>query len=110
MEKRIEIVGEQVLDQSGSYRRVRRWIRGWHPELGTLMMGYTGPETVMDVDVICPLGTFYVHEAPSLPSPVDTNLPQNAASKPPLSDSAHAQSADASSPVEHEIRHPPVAA
>ena len=68
MEKRIEIVGEQVLYQNGSFRRVRRWIRGWHPELGQLMMGFTGPETVMEVDSIRPMGTYYVQEA-NLPSP-----------------------------------------
>jgi hypothetical protein len=60
MDKVVEILGEKVISQSGSYRRVQRWLRGIHPELGTIVRGYTGWETLQEVDVIKPIGTFYV--------------------------------------------------
>ena len=60
MEKTLEIVGEEIIHQQGCYRRLRRWVKGWHPELGQLMFGLSGPETVMEVDSIRPMGTFTV--------------------------------------------------
>lgn len=65
----VEILGEEVIHQSGCFRRVRRWIKGVHPELGTLVQGYTGWETVQEVDVISAMGTFEVTpEAVPVPS------------------------------------------
>lgn len=60
MQQDIEILSEEVLHQQGCYRRVRRWLRGRHPELGTLVLGWTGWETMQEVDVIKPMGVFTV--------------------------------------------------
>ena len=59
----IEILDEQILCQSGSYKRVKRWLRGVHPKLGVIHRGYTGWETIQEVDVLVPMGTFTVVEA-----------------------------------------------
>ncbi len=58
----IEILGEQIISQSGCYRRVRRWLKGVHPELGKIVQGYTGWETMQEIDVIKAMGTFYINE------------------------------------------------
>lgn len=51
----LEIVNETVLysSESGTFKKIRRWVRGWHPKLGKLLWGYTGQETEIDIDVIC---------------------------------------------------------
>lgn len=59
-EKKVEILGEEILSQNGSFRRVRRWVRGIHPELGVIVQGYTGWETMIEADVIKPMGVFHV--------------------------------------------------
>lgn len=109
MEKMIEIVGEEVIHQQNSFRRVRRWIKGWHPELGLLTFGYTGPETVMEVDLIRPMGTYIVTEF-NLLSPDGNCPPQSAGSIPPLSDCPAPQLDGASCPPEHETLPPSIAA
>lgn len=55
-----EVLGEIVLFQQGTFSRVRRYLRGWHPEAGTLHSGWQGPETIAEKDVIKPLGVFQV--------------------------------------------------
>jgi hypothetical protein len=50
----IEILGEQVIERNGDRKKVRRWLRGKHPELGKIIRGYTGYETVQEVEVIKP--------------------------------------------------------
>lgn len=42
----IEILHEQLISQNKSLRRVKRWLKGNHPGLGTLIWGLTGMETV----------------------------------------------------------------
>lgn len=50
------ILDEIVLKQHGSYRQVRRYVKGKHPHLGPIMIGWSGGwETVWDVDVIRPM-------------------------------------------------------
>lgn len=56
----IEILDEQVIYQQGSFRRVRRWLRGAHPDLGVLIWGLTGLETLQEKDVIKPMFTVTV--------------------------------------------------
>ncbi len=58
----LEILDEIVLHSSetGTYKRVRRWIRGWHAELGSLIWGITGKETIIETDVVRPIGKFHV--------------------------------------------------
>lgn len=56
----IEILDEHVLYQNGCFKRVRRWLRGKHPTLGVLHQGYTGWETIQEVDVISAMQVFTV--------------------------------------------------
>lgn len=56
----IEILDEQVVSRNGPFVRIKRWLRGAHPELGTLMWGLTGWETLVEKDVIRPIHTFIV--------------------------------------------------
>ncbi len=60
LEGGIEVLDEHLLHQSGSFKRVRRWLRGHHPKLGLLSFGYTGPETIQEVDVIIAMQVFTV--------------------------------------------------
>ena len=58
-----EILDEQVLHEQGSFRRVRRYLRGWHPELGGILhMGWQGKETIIKCDVIKAVGRVRVIE------------------------------------------------
>ena len=43
----IEILGEQFIERN----RVRRWLRGKHPDLGAVIQGYTGWETVQELEI-----------------------------------------------------------
>lgn len=61
----IEILDEHIIAQHGSFKRVKRWLRGRHPHLGILHMGYTGWETIQEADVIVPMVVFTVAEAPA---------------------------------------------
>lgn len=58
----IEVLDEEIVYQNGPFVRIKRWLRGMHPTLGTLMRGLTGWETLVEKDVIRPTGTFYIHE------------------------------------------------
>jgi hypothetical protein len=60
----VEILDEHVLYQKGSYKHVKRWLRGVHPELGLITRsGITGElETVQEADVIMAMRTFTVSE------------------------------------------------
>lgn len=48
----IIILDEHILYQSGSFYRVRRWLKGIHPDLGTIIWGLSGFETVQEIDVV----------------------------------------------------------
>lgn len=67
----LQIVGREILEQQGTYRRERIWIAGWHPELcrshlARLTFGLTGRETVLDRDAISPVGNFESRAVPSI--------------------------------------------
>lgn len=55
-----EILSEQVLYQNGSYKRIRRWISGIHPHRGVITRGYTGFETIEELDIITATHKFTV--------------------------------------------------
>lgn len=57
-----EILHQEVLYHSGSYKRIGYYLRGWHPKLGTLRMGWSGPETLVEIDAIHPIATYEVKE------------------------------------------------
>lgn len=56
-----EVVGEEIIREHGHYKRIRRWIKGKHPKLGIIIWGYTGWETVQELDVVYAIGTFRVY-------------------------------------------------
>lgn len=56
----IEILDEQTIYQQGSFRQIRRWLRGVHPHLGVIINGLTGLETYQEMGVIKPILTFIV--------------------------------------------------
>lgn len=56
-----ELLDEQVICQSGSWQRVRRWWRGIHPELGTITHGWSGWETLEECDRVRALYTVVVN-------------------------------------------------
>jgi hypothetical protein len=57
------VLGEVVIQEKGCYRRVRRYIKGKHPHLGPMQIGWSGGwETIWETDVIRPMVRYYVHE------------------------------------------------
>lgn len=60
MNNQLEILGEHIISESGCYRFVRRWVRGWHPELGELTWGLAGKETIIETSVIRPMVAYEV--------------------------------------------------
>ncbi len=55
----------EIIEVHGSFRRVRYWFHGWHPDLchgpdDKLIHGLTGRETVVVRDELRPLRTFTV--------------------------------------------------
>jgi hypothetical protein len=54
-----QVLGEQILYQQGSFKRVKRYLKGFHPELGKLYEGLSGKETIQEKDIITPVITFY---------------------------------------------------
>ena len=52
------ILSQEVLVDRGSLKRVRQYASGHHPLLGKLHEGWSGPETIIEKDVVAPLGVF----------------------------------------------------
>lgn len=46
------VVGEQVVSIHGNTLTIRRYLKGWHPELGQLHWGLSGPETVVESTIV----------------------------------------------------------
>jgi len=63
-EEEPKILSEEIIYQQGSFRRVRRYLKGWHPERGRLHSGWQGKETIEEKDVISPIKTFEVKDEP----------------------------------------------
>jgi hypothetical protein len=57
---KLELLDEKIIYQNGCYRRVKRWFKGSHPEIGIIIKGFTGLETIVEQDVIIPLGRFQI--------------------------------------------------
>jgi hypothetical protein len=57
-----ELLDEKVIEQRGSWQRVRRWWRGVHADKGAITRGWTGLETVEERDRILPFRTFLVKD------------------------------------------------
>ena len=58
-----ELLSEQVIEKQGSFEKVVRYYRGWHPSLrGAVLMGngWTGRETRQETTIIRAVKTFMV--------------------------------------------------
>ena len=53
------VLDEKVVNRHGAVEIVRRYIKGWWPELGQLHWGLSGPETVVEI-VRVPMRVFNV--------------------------------------------------
>lgn len=56
----LEVLDEQILCSRGSFKTIRRWVKGAHPGLGTIIMGLTGWETVIDQEILIPMVKIHV--------------------------------------------------
>lgn len=56
----LELLDEKIIYTNGCFKRVKRWFRGAHPNIGVIIKGFTGMETVVEQTVIMPTGRFYV--------------------------------------------------
>jgi hypothetical protein len=64
--KEYRVVSEVILEQQGSFKRVRQWLEGHHPETGVLCSGWQGePQTVRTIDRISPIARVTVYEGSS---------------------------------------------
>lgn len=50
----IEMLDEWIVHQSGAFCSIKRWLKGAHPQYGTIVWGLTGWETLVELDVIRP--------------------------------------------------------
>lgn len=64
MNKEYLLIGEKIMSESGALRIVKRWYVGHHPELSGAILtnGWTGKETVVEMQVLKPTHTFIVYE------------------------------------------------
>jgi hypothetical protein len=63
----LELLDEKIIYTNGCFKRVKRWFRGSHPNIGVIIKGFTGLETVVEQSVIMPMGSFYVIDNPPNP-------------------------------------------
>jgi len=56
------LLNERVIYEQGSYSRVEQYLQGHHPKLGILTHGWSGEETIRQIDRIKPVVTITVYE------------------------------------------------
>jgi len=55
-----KVLHEEIIERSGPLVRLRRYLLGWWPELGTLHWGLQGQETIVEVNIVRPHRRFAV--------------------------------------------------
>lgn len=60
--EKLELVGQEIIHKQGSFEIVKNWYKGWHPEVGKLINGWSGKETEVETTRIMPIETFEVKE------------------------------------------------
>ena len=58
-----ELLSEVVLKDNGAFKKIRRYYKGWHPEIPNAVLisnGYQGKETKVEIDIIKPSKTVEV--------------------------------------------------
>ncbi len=58
----MDILDTQILFQQGSFMKIRRWWAGKHPNLGIIIWGLTGVETVQEISIIKPQFSYMVSD------------------------------------------------
>lgn len=56
------VLSQETLYEGEGIKRVRQYLQGHHPKLGKLHQGWSGPETIVERDVIKAVGRFYVEK------------------------------------------------
>ena len=57
------ILSEQIINTTPQSVTIRRWIKGKHPRMGVLQIGWSGDwETVVDTTIHGKIHTFYVRD------------------------------------------------
>jgi len=54
-----ERIGRKVI-KDGKVKLIEEYFKGWHSELGTLKIGWSGKETVATKTVVKPISSFTV--------------------------------------------------
>ena len=57
-----ELVGRRIVSKDGACYTVKEWYRGWYPGEGTLIYGWSGKETEVDMVKIRPLNIIRVED------------------------------------------------
>lgn len=85
MSDNIEILDEWIVYSNENFKRVKRWLKGSHPSLGTLSYGFTGWETVVETSVLTPTHSFNIVDCPTNPVLLKLNTEEHPETpKPPL--------------------------
>lgn len=71
----VEVLDEITLYRSGSFKRVRRYLRGIHKDRGQIIRGHTGWETVEETDVLVPMFVYTVTEQETTVVPFPQHSP-----------------------------------
>ncbi len=58
----MKVLDTQILWQQGSCISIRRYLSGWHPEMGVLHWGWSGKETIQEKIIIKPLHVFLIED------------------------------------------------
>lgn len=61
-ERKPEVLDEQIIEENGSFKRVRRHLKGHWPSKGMLSFGWQGKETIEEKTIIEPIETVRVKD------------------------------------------------
>jgi hypothetical protein len=56
----MQVLHREVVSTHGQFVLIREYVAGRHPELGKIISGYTGWETVIEREVLVPTGLLLV--------------------------------------------------
>lgn len=61
--KGLIILDEKVIEETDHFKVIKRWIKGYHPELGSIQIGWSkGVETIAECRILKSLRTFEVQQ------------------------------------------------
>lgn len=63
MDQNLLILSERIISSTPQSTTIRRWIKGKHPRMGVLQIGWSGDwETVVDTTIHGKIHTFFVRD------------------------------------------------